>query len=183
MIASEDQATAAPVEKMPWPPWAPWVLAFVLMAFHDVLDRLYTPALFASLGIGLGATALCLLVGARHRSRARAYWLVAGLLTLALATPMLLVLAPAALLILVGLLVLVVAGRWFAQGPQGPPHHIRTHLACALILWFLSWFIVFLSHGRNGILLIVPALWILWTARVALRATRRAEAALEVPPR
>jgi len=166
-MGEEDEVRAGKEPLLPL--WAPWALAFVLMALHDPLDRLYVPALFVALGFGLCATVFCLVVGARRRSRARAYWFAVGLLTLALATPTLVVLAPAAVLILVGLVTLLVARRWFSAGPQGPPPRIQSHVACALTLWFLSWFVVLLSHGRNGILLVVPSVWILWTIAVTYR--------------
>jgi len=74
------------------------------------------------------------------------------------------------LLVVVGLPILVVTRRWFSPRPQEPSPRIQGHLASALGLWLLSWLVVWASHGRNGILLVIPPAWIIGTTAVAYRA-------------
>jgi hypothetical protein len=122
--AVETEAPAAGVIRVPQ--WTPWVLIWFFAGFdpHDASTRAYLLAWIVYGGLLLASTALCLMVGARCRARARFYWFLVGFLTLSMASPRYSpeILAIFALFAAPGFLIVVLARRlWFSCRPRVAP--------------------------------------------------------------
>jgi len=177
--AVETEAPATGVIRVPQ--WTPWVVIWFFAGLdpHDASTRAYLLAWVVYGGLLLASTALCLMVGARCRARARFYWFLVGFLTLSMASPRYSpeMLAVLALFSAPLSLIIVLARRlWFSQSFRGPWQRIYGHLTSALLLTYVGFFPTeFVREGsldflKNPLPKTIPLLWILGAATVAYRS-------------